>query len=108
MSDIALVRTTFPDAAAAEGLCRDIIEAGLAACVTIDAPARSVHRWQGVVTEAVEVTALFKTTIAGTADLIARLTEQHPYALPVIESWPVSVSRPAAEWVSAAIAPAGD
>jgi uncharacterized protein involved in tolerance to divalent cations len=50
-----LVLTTLPDDDTAQRIANDLVDAGLAACVSIGAPVRSVYRWQGAVEQAAEV-----------------------------------------------------
>ena len=85
MSRIAIVRVTCADAAEAERIARAMVDERLAECANIDAPCRSIYRWQGAVEEAAEVPVLFKTTVTGTAALAARIAALHGYALPAIE-----------------------
>jgi periplasmic divalent cation tolerance protein len=62
MSEILLVITNLPDAASAEKLAQQLIEARAAACVNQLAPCTSTYRWQGKIETAAEVPLLIKTT----------------------------------------------
>jgi periplasmic divalent cation tolerance protein len=64
MPETLIVLTTLPDEAAARALAGQLVESGLAACVNMLAPCRSVYRWQGAVEDANEVPLLIKTTAA--------------------------------------------
>jgi periplasmic divalent cation tolerance protein len=97
-----LVLTNLPDQPAAEVLARALVEARLAACVTILAPCRSVYRWQGAVETAGEVPLLIKTTATGYPALAAAICAQHPYELPEIIAVPITEGLPEyLAWVAA-------
>lgn len=84
-----LVLTTLPDDDTAQRIATDLVEAGLAACISIGAPVRSVYRWQGVVEQAVEVPLAIKTTADRYDALEQALRRAHPYELPEIIALPV-------------------
>jgi periplasmic divalent cation tolerance protein len=101
-----LVLTNLPDAAAAEKLAHTLVEARLAACVSVLAPCRSVYRWQAAVEAANEVPLLIKTTTERYAALETAIRAAHPYELPEILA--VSIERGLPEflaWVAAETAP---
>lgn len=97
-----LVLTNLPDAASAQALAALLVEGRLAACVNILAPARSVYRWAGRITEAQEVPLLIKTTDACYAALEAAIRSHHPYELPEIIAVPIEFGLPEyLAWVDA-------
>ena len=84
----------------ADRIGRTVVEEGLAACINILGPCRSIYRWQGKVEEAEEILAILKTSAAAADDLIARIAELHSYDVPAITAWPVERLFSAyAEWV---------
>ncbi|MCM8564620.1 divalent-cation tolerance protein CutA [Thauera linaloolentis] len=104
---VLIVFTSLPDTASAQALATAVVEAGLAACVNILAPCRSVYRWQGAVERADEVPLLIKTTRARYAGLEAAIRARHPYELPEIVAVPVVLGLPGyLDWVAAGTAPA--
>ena len=105
--DILLVFTTLPDADSAARIARQLVDARLAACVSVLAPCTSVYRWQGQTETATEVPLLIKTPRVRYADLEAALRAAHPYELPEIVAVPVSEGLPAyLAWVAGETAPA--
>lgn len=84
-----IVMTTLPDRASAERLASLLVERGLAACVNLLAPCRSVYRWEGGVQQAEELPMLIKTTDARYAGLEDAIRAAHPYDLPEIVALPV-------------------
>ena len=101
MSDILLVITNMPDAATAEKLAQQIIDARVAACVNQLAPCSSTYRWQDKIETTSEVPLLIKTTQAAYPRLEALIRAAHPYELPEIIAVPVSVGLPAyLDWVN--------
>lgn len=102
-----LVITNLPDRAAAEALATALVEQGLAACVNIQAPCRSVYRWQGAVEAADEVPLLIKTSSAGYAALEAAIRAAHPYELPEVIAIPITQGLPDyLAWIAAQTHPA--
>ncbi|WP_380875579.1 hypothetical protein ACFB49_05180 [Sphingomonas sp. DBB INV C78] len=100
MTAIATVYAVFADEAEAERIGRAMVETGLAACVNILAPCRSIYRWQGAIEEATEVPALFKTRADQANALIAAIAAKHSYDVPAAVAWPISAAHPAYEaWV---------
>lgn len=79
---------------------RQVVEERLAACVNILGPCRSIYRWQGVIEEAQEVPALFKTAARNADRLVDRLAELHSYEVPAIAVWPIERTLPVyGKWV---------
>jgi periplasmic divalent cation tolerance protein len=101
-----LVLTNLPDRATAERLADSLVAQGLAACVNILAPCRSVYRWKGAVQHEEEHPVLIKTTAERYAALERGIRAAHPYELPEIIA--VRVERGFAaylEWVAAETRP---
>ncbi len=97
-----LVITNLPDRATAEKLAEALIDGGLAACVNILSPCRSVYRWQGEVQHDEEFPLLIKTTRERYAALEQAIRAGHPYELPEIIAVPVERGLPAyLDWVAA-------
>lgn len=96
-----LVLTSLPDRPTADALAKELVEARLAACVSIMAPCHSAYRWQGVVETADEVPVLIKTTSERYADLEAAIRSRHPYELPELIALPIVAGLPAyLAWVA--------
>lgn len=93
-----LVLTNLPDAHSAETLARLLIEQGLAACVNILAPCRSIYRWQGKLEDAAEVPLLIKTTAGRYGELETTIRKHHPHELPEIIA--VDIERGLPEYLS--------
>lgn len=88
-AEIATVYAVFPDAAEAKRIRRAMVEAGHAACVNVLPPCQSIFRWEGRVTSAREVPALFKVA-ADRADILVReIAALHSYDVPAIAVWPI-------------------
>ncbi len=97
---IATVYAVFADSDEAERIGLAMIEAGLAACVNILAPCRSIYRWQGAIERGEEVPALFKTATDKVDALILEIARLHSYDVPAITAWPITQAGPGyAEWV---------
>lgn len=97
-----LVLTTLPDQEAARQLAHRLVEARLAACVSVLAPCTSVYRWQEAIEEAAEVPLLIKTAAERYGELETYLREHHPYALPEIIALPIQHGLAGyLEWVAA-------
>ena len=97
---IVVVQTTFPDFPTGERICRDLVEARLAACANILGGCRSIYRWRGEVEQADEVVAQFKTTAVRARRLVDRLAVLHPYDLPTIEWWEAQTGPDVQTWVA--------
>lgn len=65
-------------------MARALVEARLAACVSVLPGVHSVYRWQGRVEQAEEVLLLAKTGADRVPALVERLKTMHPYELPEI------------------------
>ena len=85
-----VVLTTCPDDAVAARIARDLVESGLAACVSRTAPVHSTYRWQGAVQDEPEVLLVIKTLTSRYSELEMRLKSLHPYDVPEIIALPVA------------------
>ena len=77
-----LCLNTCPDADTARRIADALVDARLAACVSVLPGVHSTYRWQGSVERAEEVLLLIKTTRDALPALQARLPALHPYELP--------------------------
>jgi periplasmic divalent cation tolerance protein len=89
-----VVLTTCPDEAAAARIARDLVESGLAACVSRVGPVHSTFRWQGALQDEPEVLLVIKTVSSGYSELEMRLKSLHPYQVPEIIALPVTFGSP--------------
>jgi periplasmic divalent cation tolerance protein len=89
MTDKIVVLNTCASAEEAERLARTLVDARLAACVTVISPVRSFYRWNGAVTDASEWLLVIKTSRPLFDRLRAALESAHSYELPEILALPV-------------------
>jgi periplasmic divalent cation tolerance protein len=98
------VYAVFADADEAERIGRLVVEERLAACVNILGPIHSIYRWKGVIEDAEEVAAIFKTSDALADALMTRIAAHHSYDVPCIVSWPIEkILGPYADWVEQSV-----
>lgn len=83
------VLTTMPDRASAQSLARALVEARLAACVSIGTPVESLYHWRGEIETAQETPVVVKTRPERYADVEAAIRARHPYELPEIVAVPL-------------------
>ena len=89
--------TTVDNKRKAEELARRMVEARLAACVTVIPGATSFYRWKGKMERAREFLLLLKTLKP--KELMERLKEIHPYEVPELLVLKVTgVSREYLKW----------
>lgn len=101
---VVSVYCVFASTEEAERVGRTVVEEGLAACINILGPCRSIYRWQGVVETADEAPAILKTTTDKSDALIARIAGMHSYEVPCIAVWPIDkILLSYSEWVEATV-----
>jgi len=102
-----LVLTQMPDRDSAQALARSLVEARLAACVSVGAPVESLYHWRGRIETAQEVPVAIKTVAARYAALEAAIRARHPYELPEIVAVPYTDGlAPYLDWIAAETRPA--
>jgi periplasmic divalent cation tolerance protein len=84
-----LVLTQMPDQASARALARALVEARIAACVSIGTGVESLYHWRGRIETSAEVPLVAKTRADRYADVEAAIRAAHPYELPEILAVPV-------------------
>ena len=83
-SEAILVLTSCPDEATGACIARDLVESGLAACVSRVTSVRSTYRWEGRLHDEPEVLLIVKTLAERYQALEMRLKSLHPYEVPEI------------------------
>lgn len=100
MSAVQIVLSTIDDSEAAGELATQLVEEGLAACVSIIPNISSIYKWEGVLEKSQECLMVMKTTAHLVADLIQRTQQLHPYDVPEILSVDVQQGHPPyLQWV---------
>jgi periplasmic divalent cation tolerance protein len=89
-----LVVTTLPDRESARGIARSLVDARLAACVSIGAPVTSMYHWQGTTETADEVPLTIKTRADLFERVAAEIRARHPYELPEVVAVPITDALP--------------
>jgi periplasmic divalent cation tolerance protein len=84
MDELVILYTTWPDAETAEACGRAAVEERLAACANVQAPMRSIYRWQGEIQVETETPMLLKTTSAAAGKLGELILRYSPYDVPCI------------------------
>ena len=89
MTDLIVAMTTCATEADAERMARVLIDARVAACVTVIPKARSYYHWKGKVEAAEEWLLLIKSSRERFEALRAEMEKHHPYELPELLALPV-------------------
>jgi periplasmic divalent cation tolerance protein len=108
MTDFVIALTTVPEAFDAESLARDLVGAGLAACVNILPAVQSIYLWEGTVESSREQQLVIKTSSNRSDALWAALRARHPYDVPEFVVLPITGGNPAyLSWIRAAVGQVG-
>lgn len=89
MTGQIVVFSTCASAEDAARIARHLVDARVAACVTILPGARSVYRWEGRIEDTAEHVLLIKSSRAVFPALRAAIERVHPYQVPEIIALPV-------------------
>jgi periplasmic divalent cation tolerance protein len=89
MTDKIVVLTTCANAEEAEKIARRLVDARLAACVSVLPGARSFYRWKDAIENAEEWLLLIKTSRGHFDDLRVELEKLHSYDVPEIIALPI-------------------
>ena len=102
LEEIAEVVLTADSCEWLNGLSLRLVEERLIACAQQIAEIRSIYRWDGSVQESFEARVAYHTRASLVPALIDRIKQEHPYEVPCILAFPVTVSNPDyADWVHA-------
>jgi periplasmic divalent cation tolerance protein len=93
-NEILLAFCTFPEAATARRIARELVEGQLAACGNVLPEIHSVYRWQGKIESSDEALALFKLSANRYPEFEAKLRSLHPYDVPEIIACPIDQALP--------------
>lgn len=95
MHQYQIIFTTCSKPEIAEKIAQVLVKEGLAACVNILPPMRSIYTWHGVVESATEHLLLIKCLTKRYAAIEERLSAIHPYEIPEIIALPITQGLPA-------------
>lgn len=87
--EAVVVLCTAPDEHCARQLAASVLEAELAACVTLLPGARSFYRWEGKLEQQSEVQLVIKSDASHQHALLQQLKQHHPYQTPELLVLPV-------------------
>jgi periplasmic divalent cation tolerance protein len=80
---------TAPDRDAAGKIARGLVDAHLAACVSLVPSVTSVYRWKGKVETDEEILLVIKTRAELASRVIAEVPGLHPYEVPEVLCLPI-------------------
>lgn len=107
MTQALLVLTTEADAARAETLARQLLQEGLAGCISLR-PVLSLYPWEGALQCSEEVQLLIKTIPDRVDRLRERLLQLHSYDLPQWLQWEAAASPAFGAWLDQAARVTGE
>ena len=94
--------STFPSPEKAAEVAKTLVEEGLAACVNLVGPVRSIYRWKGELCDDAETLAIIKSTSDRFEAMKTRLVELHPYEVAEVIAFPIDAGHaPYLAWVAA-------
>lgn len=100
-----VVLVTAGSEAEADGLARHLVEARLAACVSV-MPVRSHYRWQGAIHTEPEWQLIVKADLSQFEAIAQAITQHHSYEVPEIIALPIVAGLPDyLTWVLAQVQP---
>ena len=99
-TDAIVVYVTVPDADEGARIGKALVEASLAACVSVVPGVRSIYRWEGKICDDAEALLVIKTRAGLFERLRARGTELHRYDVPEIVALPIVAGHaPYLDWI---------
>lgn len=93
------IRTTVGSREAADEIADRLVATGLAACVQVEGPIRSVYRWRGNVETSLEWRCVCKTSVGRAAACVHAIRERHAYELPEVLMVEATADQAYAAWV---------
>jgi periplasmic divalent cation tolerance protein len=107
-ADYGVVLVTASTVEEAEAISNALIEAKLAACVSL-LPIHSIYTWQGQIHKEQEWQLLIKTDLSKFRLLEAKIRELHSYQVPEIIALPiVAGSQPYLQWIYDQVIPSAE
>ena len=104
MTDKIVVLSTCADEEEAARLARALVEARLAACVSVVPSVKSFYRWKGAVESSAECLLVIKSSRELFGPLRAALAGLHSYEVPEVIALPIVDGAPSyLEWLDANI-----
>lgn len=101
------IRTAVGSREAADEVADLLVATGLAACVQVEGPIRSVYRWQGNLETSVEWRCVCKTSVGRAAACVRAIREKHAYELPEVLVVEATADPAYAAWVRQSVGEAG-
>jgi periplasmic divalent cation tolerance protein len=92
---ICEVTITAPDRDWLVDLCRQLVDARLAASAHVIHPVSSIYRWEGNVHETTEARAFLRSRFDVLDELVTYVLERHPYEVPNVTAIPILGGNPA-------------
>jgi periplasmic divalent cation tolerance protein len=106
MTGQIVVFSTCASAEEAARLARGLVEARLAACVSVSREIRSYYHWQGAVEESGEFLLVIKTSRDAFDALRRWIEKEHPYEIPELIALPILDGAPNyLNWLRESVAP---
>jgi periplasmic divalent cation tolerance protein len=100
LNQYGVVLVTAASRVEAEAIAQTLIQARLAACVSL-MPIQSVYTWQGKVHQEEEWQLMIKTDLNRFADMETKIREIHSYEVPEIIALPILAgSHPYLNWIA--------
>jgi periplasmic divalent cation tolerance protein len=96
---LVVLISNFPDEFSARDACTRLLEERLIACANIQAPCRSLYRWEGRTQDGSEVPVWVKTSVSRATQARLRLAALHPYDVPEILVLTTEANAAYASWV---------
>ena len=100
MSDPIVVLVTCGSEEEAAKIANSLVEEGVAACVNIISPVRSIYRWEGKIWDEKEWVLIIKTQKKRFEELQKKVKSLHSYSVPEVIALPiVEGSAPYLKWL---------
>jgi len=100
MSDLIVVLVTCGSEEEATKIANSLVEEGVAACVNIISPVRSIYRWEGKIWDEKEWVLIIKTQKKRFEELQKKVKSLHSYSVPEVIALPiVEGSAPYLKWL---------
>ena len=104
MTDKVVVLVTVGKLGEARKIAKFLVEARLAACVSLSSPVQSIYRWKGKTEAAREILLVIKTSREIFPELQSEIRKLHSYATPEIICLPIiDGSREYLDWLAQSV-----